>query len=306
MNIEQSRYSLMVHGGSGNIKSIEPFNPALLESLDEGNRMLKIGKKAVEVALRCIQILEDHPRLNAGTGSALNENGDIEMEAAIMDGNDLSVGAVAGIDRVKNPILVAELIRENPEIVKLIGEGAYEYSIRNGIDPIENSQLITERQNRRYQKWLHRKGLVIDGEEEKMGTVGAVVIDRKGNMAAATSTGGLTGKKKGRVGDSSIIGAGTIANQEAAVSATGKGEDFVRLALASRIAYYVEQGMTAKVASEKAIVDLEKIGGRGGLIVVDKNYNIGSAKTTLTKGLAHGAVTSEIDPKTSLEPREIS
>lgn len=301
-----SKYSLLVHGGSGNIKSIEPFREALMEALAEGEKLLKLGRTAVEVVLSSVMILENAPRLNAGTGSALNENGEIEMEAAIIDGSDLSCGAVASIDKIKNPLLVAEEIRKDPTIVKLIGRGAMHYAAEHGIPFVDNEELMTARQRKKYNKWLESQGLIIDGEEEKMGTVGTVAIDRCGNMAAATSTGGLTGKKVGRVGDSSTIGAGTYANSQAAVSATGRGEDFIRLSLASRIAFYAERGLTAKEAAVQAITELEKIGGRGGVIVVDKNYHIGSAKTSSTKGLAHGAVTSEIDPVISLEPYEVS
>jgi beta-aspartyl-peptidase (threonine type) len=296
----------MVHGGSGNIKSIEPFNPGLLEALHEGQRMLKIGKCAVDVVLRCMTILENNPRLNAGTGSSLNERGEIEMEAAIMDGSDLSVGAVAGIHRIKNPISVAELIRNEPDIVKLIGQGAFDFAIEHGIEQIDDANLITDRQRKIYNKWLENRSMIIDGEEEKLGTVGTVVIDKNGWLAAATSTGGLLGKKVGRVGDTSTIGAGTYADNNGAISCTGKGEDFVRLHIAGKIADLIGEGYCAKQAAQTAMNKLDAFGGRGGVIVVDKNRQIGSAKTQSVKGLAHGAVTSESDPKTSLIPDEIS
>ncbi len=301
-----NRFSLMVHGGSGNIASIEPFRPALEEALEEGERLLKTAKSAVEIVRRCVMIMESHPRLNAGFGSALNEDGALEMEAAIMNGADVSVGAVAGVNQLQHPVELADLIRQDNSIVKLIGKGAVHYAVEHGLPLVDNDSLISDRQRHNYERWRQIHSLIIDGEDEKLGTVGAVAIDQYGTLAAATSTGGLVGKKRGRVGDTSTIGAGTFADRFAAISATGRGEDFVRGLTAGRIAMAVESGVPAKYAAQQAIDRLEAIGGRGGVIVVDRNYSIGSAKTSTIQGLVHGRVTSEMKATINLDPLRVS
>ncbi|MEW6652194.1 MAG: isoaspartyl peptidase/L-asparaginase, partial [Bacteroidota bacterium] len=217
-----------------------------------------------------VNILEDSPLFNAGKGSVLTENGEVELDASIMEGKTLAAGAVAGVKHIKNPINLARLVMEKSPHVMMIGIGAEEFAKQNNYELVDNKYFITEE---RWQQYLKIK----EAQDKKHGTVGCVALDKNGNLAAGTSTGGMMMKKFGRVGDTPIIGAGTYAdNNTCAVSATGHGEYFIRLSVAKDISSLIEyKNFSLEQAANEVInVKLTKIGGTGGVIAIDKNGNI--------------------------------
>jgi len=298
--MNKDQYSLMIHGGAGALAHISNDKIAVryLESihqiLEHGREILKRGGSAMETVEQCATLLEDDPLFNAGSGSVLNENGQIEMDAAIMDGRDMSAGAVAGIHNIENPIMLARLVMAKSEHVMFLGEGAMRFADLCGIKRMPDQYFITEERIEQLQKARLAGKIMLDHDdqghpEEKFGTIGAVVKDIKGNLAAATSTGGVVNKRLGRVGDSPIVGAGVFAdNETCAVSATGYGEDFMRTVLAKRISDLVDlKGYDATQATEAGIDYLvRKVNGRGGVIVIDRNGRCASRYTT--KKMIHG------------------
>jgi len=295
------KYSLMIHGGAGALDHITNSKQAVhyLESmrvvLEYGREVMSHGGSALEAAESCCALLEDDPLFNAGCGSVLNEFGRIEMDAALMDGRDLSAGAVAGIHNIANPILLARLVLARSEHVMLIGNGAMRFAEHCGMGKKEDSYFLTKDRVKQFEEAREKGEIMLDHDEEgtqqeeKYGTVGAIARDRFGNLAAATSTGGIVNKRHGRVGDSPLIGAGVYAdNETCAVSMTGYGEDFMRTVLAKRIADTIElQQLDAKQAVIRAIEYLiNKVEGRGGMIVIDKDGRCASGFTT--KRMIHG------------------
>jgi L-asparaginase / beta-aspartyl-peptidase len=266
-------YSLVIHGGAGNFDS-STFNESeydeyftILEAvIDFGDSLLASGVFAIDVVELCAIILEDSPLFNAGKGAVMNNNGDFELDASIMDGQDLNAGAVAGISIVKNPIRAARAVMEKSPHVLLSGRGAEQFAKEVGLDIVKSEYFETQRIIDRYKRL----------KKEDMGTIGVVALDIHGNLAAATSTGGMMMKKYGRIGDSPIIGAGTYAdNNFAAVSCTGHGEYFIRgMAAYNVIAMIKYAGLNLDEATEKTIIMIEDLGGYGGLIAVDKNGEI--------------------------------
>jgi beta-aspartyl-peptidase (threonine type) len=244
----------------------------------------------------CASLLEDDPVFNAGCGSVLNESGKVEMDAAIMDGRDLSAGAVAAVDNIANPVQLARLVMSKSEHVMLIAEGAMRFADHCGMERVAENYFYTPdrveqlRQARLQHKiMLDHDAAEEDTEDQKYGTIGAIAMDPMGNLAAATSTGGIVNKRMGRVGDSPIIGAGVYAdNETCAVSATGFGEDFMRSVIAKTISDYMYmQGMNAHQATAAGIEYLvRKVKGRGGVIVIDRDGNCSSGFTT--KKMIHG------------------
>lgn len=239
---------------------------------------------ALDATVAAVKVLEDCPHFNAGKGSVLTHTEMVEMDASVMHGKQMEAGAVAGVKHIKNPIELACEVMRKSEHVFLIGDGAEQFAFENGFDYTEQDYFFTDR---RYEQLLSMKEAGIFGlseskfpDDKKFGTVGAVALDRQGNLAAATSTGGLTNKKYGRVGDSSIIGAGTFAeNHNVAISTTGMGECFIRKMVAADVAarmrYLKEDVYTA---SEMVIQgELKLMGGEGGLIAIDHQGNIHNA-----------------------------
>jgi beta-aspartyl-peptidase (threonine type) len=295
-------YSLMVHGGAGALDNVKDDKTAVryLESLrrilEHGREILELGGSALQAVEACASLLEDDPVFNAGCGSVLNENGKVEMDAAIMDGRDLSAGAVAAVDNIANPIQLARFVMTESEHVMLIAEGAMRFADHCGMERApENYFYTTERVEQLKQARLKRKimldhdDLETDSEDQKYGTIGAIARDLNGNLAAATSTGGIVNKRMGRVGDSPIVGAGVYAdNETCAVSATGYGEDFMRSVISKTIADFIYmKGMNAEEATHAGIDFLtRKVKGRGGVIVIDHDGNCASGFTT--KKMIHG------------------
>lgn len=228
--------------------------------------------------------MEDSPLFNAGKGSVFTEEGIVEMDASIMDGKTGMAGAVAGVHNIKNPILAAREVMSNSKHVMLTGDGADKFAFKQGLEMVDSTYFFTERRWKSYQ----------NDKDKKHGTVGAVALDKYGNLAAGTSTGGMTYKMKGRVGDSPIIGAGTFAdNNTCAVSATGHGEYFIRNVVAYDISVLMKyRNMNLIDAADEVVLNkLVNIGGDGGIIAVDKEGNY--TMTFNTSGMYRGVVTSE-------------
>lgn len=282
--------AIIVHGGAGTIG--EERHAAAEKGCKEaalfGWHILESGGTALDAVEAAVRSLEDNPNFNAGTGACLNIEGDIQLDAGIMEGQTLSVGAVADIELIKNPISLARKVMESQHVL-LVGAGAQQFAQESGISFCRYEDLLTERQYNNWKahrseqeaeepRYLRREVKAVSPREEKHGTVGAVAIDSNGNLAAATSTGGFINKYPGRVGDSPLVGCGFYADENAAISCTGHGEDFIRLLIAKRAADYVANGANAHDAAEKAIELLgAKADGTGGLILVDHNGNVGFA-----------------------------
>lgn len=283
--------AIIVHGGAGKI-SADRFATAQAgckEATLAGWRILQDGGSALEAVEAAVRSLEDNPNFNAGTGACLTTEGNIELDAGMMEGHTLRVGAVAGVELMKNPISLARKVMESPHVL-LVGKGAQEFALEQDIALCTFADLLTERQ---YTNWkdshreteeprYHRREVQpLSERENKHGTVGAVALDTSGYLAAATSTGGTLNKFPGRVGDSPLVGCGFYADDEAAISCTGHGEDFIRLLIAKRAADCVAQGMTARDAAVATIALLgAKAEGQGGLITVDRKGNVGFAWNT--------------------------
>jgi beta-aspartyl-peptidase (threonine type) len=292
--------ALIVHGGAGDIQpgrhdlSLAGCRAAVLAGWD----VLNNGGSALEAATRAVAALEDNPNFNAGTGSTLNANGEAELDAGLMDGTTLEVGAVAGVTQIKNPILLARLVLKSSHVL-LLGQGAEAFAQEEGMALCLQEDLVTAAQRERWrQGYRPGDGVGVSASEEgaeKHGTVGAVAIDGAGHIAAATSTGGMANKHPGRVGDTPLIGCGFYAEDGlGGVSSTGHGEYFVRLMLARRACEFLAHGMSAQAAAEAAIRLLgERLGGTGGLILVDRQGHIGSAHNT--PQMSYGYLTSGME-----------
>jgi len=286
-----NKYAIAIHGGAGTIlkSTLTPekekaYLDGLKNAIEAGETILKNGGSSIDAVENAIRSLEDNPLFNAGKGSVFSNAGKNEMDASIMNGEDLSAGAVAGISNVKNPISLAKGIMQKSEHVFLAGNGAIEFAHLIGSEFEEDTYFFEQMRFDQLQQAKQSDGVFLDhttdkfeNGEKKFGTVGAVALDIHGNLAAGTSTGGMTNKKFGRVGDSPIIGAGTYANNETcAISCTGHGEFFIRSVVAHDISCLMEyKGLSLKEACDFVVMDkLVKIGGEGGLIAIDKYGNI--------------------------------
>ena len=270
-------HSLVIHGGTGAIPADlpaaqrKPYESALSTVLDAAFEALARGDSSLDVVTLAVRLLEDEPLFNAGRGAALSREGQAELDASIMDGRERRAGSVAGVRHVKNPIALARWVMERTPHVMVIGQGADELAIEAGLPLVSNAYFRTEA--RRQQLAAEQQGRkVSDLVPAAHGTVGAVALDVHGNLAAATSTGGMANKPPGRVGDTPIIGAGTYAkNGVCAVSCTGHGEYFLRCAAAHHIVTAVEyRGLSLQQAAKELLEqDIARLGGFGGLIAVD-------------------------------------
>ncbi|HDM8070731.1 isoaspartyl peptidase/L-asparaginase family protein [Vibrio harveyi] len=276
-------FSIAIHGGAGTIlreQMSDELQQSILADLEAavkaGHQILATGGEAIDAVVAAVKVLEDSPNFNAGRGSVLTHNEMVEMDASVMDGRHQAAGAVAGVRHIKNPIELARDVMRNSNHVLLVGEGAEKFAFEQGHEYTEQDYFFTDR---RYEQLLsmREKGLFALSEsrypdDRKHGTVGAVALDQQGNLAAATSTGGVTNKKYGRVGDSALIGCGTVAeNGVVAVSTTGVGEFFIRKRVAEDVAArmrYLQEDV--HTACEHIIQgDLKAMGGEGGLIAID-------------------------------------
>ena len=260
---------IAIHGGAGVMRRDKPgarHKEVLGRALDAGYEILKQGKSSLDAVCAAVLVLEDSPLFNAGRGSCYNADGEIEMDASIMDGADLRAGAVAAVRRIRNPVLAARAVMESSPHVLLAGAGAERYARAHGL------KLESER----YFRTALRLSALKRNLQRHHGTVGAVALDQAGNLAAATSTGGYTGKLPGRIGDSPLIGAGNYAdNRACAVSGTGLGEAFIRAAVGHDVcARMVYRRDSLSAASKAALDHVARLGGDGGLIAVDRRGNI--------------------------------
>lgn len=300
---DSSNFSLMVHGGAGALDNVKDQKTAVryLESirrvLEHGREVMTLGGSALQAVEACASLLEDDPVFNAGCGSVLNENGHVEMDAAIMDGSNLLAGAVAGVDGIANPVQLARRVMTESEHVMLIAEGAMRFADHCGIQRVPANYFYTEERVEQLKQARLKHKIMLDhdeaedgiSEDQKYGTIGAVARDPQGNLAAATSTGGIVNKRQGRVGDSPIIGAGVYAdNETCAVSATGYGEEFMRTVISKTIADFVYmKNLDASAATQAGIDYLaRKVNGRGGVIVIDHAGRCAAGFTT--KKMIHG------------------
>ncbi len=280
---EEPMISIAIHGGAGVISrdSMTPENERayrvdLERALDAGYAVLERGGASLDAVVAAVRVLEDSPLFNAGKGAVFNHAGSNELDASIMDGATERAGAVAGLRHVRNPIDLARLVMDRSPHVMLVGEGAEEFALEQGVELVPGSYFFTERRWKQLEEAQKAERTASLAQEDIgfFSTVGAVARDKDGNLAAATSTGGMTNKRWGRVGDSPIIGAGTYAdNRSCAVSATGSGEYFIRAVVAHEICARVRlTGVSAADAARDVIHGkLKDIGGDGGVIVVDKD-----------------------------------
>ena len=295
---EERKIMLVMHGGAGTItrQSMTPelekqYRETLEQALKTGHAVLAKGGTSVDAVEASIRILEDSPLFNAGKGAVFTHEGKNELDAAIMDGKTMKAGSVAGVTIIKNPITAARAVMEKSPHVMMVGRGAELFATKMGLDIVDPSYFWTEKRWKALQQELLEEG---SSPDNKHGTVGCVALDRAGNLAAGTSTGGTTNKQYGRVGDSPIIGAGTYAaNDSVAVSATGTGEFFIRWTVAYDIAaLYKYKGMSVKDAGDEVIhhklENIKPVMGDGGCIILDRNGNF--AMPFNTEGMYRGFI----------------
>lgn len=279
-------WKLVIHGGAGAMRPVhgdedheERARQGLRNALEAGSAILNNGGSAVDAVEAAVRVLEDDPCFNAGRGSTLNAQGIVELDAAIMDGEDRRAGAVAGVRTTRAPISLARTLMERGPHVFLSYEGADRLAIEAGLEQVDNSWFVTGERRRQLDELLEKGGFDAD---VKYGTVGAVAVDTNGHVAAATSTGGLTAKQWGRIGDSPLIGAGTYADdRSAAVSATGSGEYFIRAVAGHQLGERVRlAGETLQDALDGTLEDIKQLGGLGGLIAVSPSGDCAWGFTT--------------------------
>ena len=282
--------SLAIHGGAGGDgpwkgpTDLDPQRVACMHNvLVTVGSMLDSGLDSLEAVTIAVEMMENEPLFNAGIGSVIAEDGSVSMDASIMRGSDNAAGSVVNVTKIRHPIRAAKMVLENNWPVMLNGIAADEFAIKNGVEEVDQNWLITELRRAQWQKWKDAKsrpgstdeddGAILD-HDEGMGTVGAVAIDKNGVLAAATSTGGMTGKPDGRVGDTPIIGAGTWADQSVAISCTGVGEAFIKTCAAHEVATRLRLGESLEEACKNMLDMVAPLGGRGGVIAVNSEGDI--------------------------------
>lgn len=292
---ETPSWSIAIHGGAGVISKDIPdsvrigYQESLAAALRLGAAMLDSGRTSLDVVEAVVRVLEDDPRFNAGRGAVYTADGRHELDAAIMDGRDLSAGAVAGVTTVRNPISLARNVMTDTPHVLLIGAGAEAFADQTGVERVPNSWFNTENRRRQLDSAREREA---EGQQASLGsrygTVGAVALDKAGNLAAATSTGGMTNKRFGRVGDVPVIGAGTYAdNATAAISCTGTGEQFIRHVVAHQVAAQMAFAGKGLEQAARFVIDTKLNPGDGGLIAVSRSGEI--AMVFNSPGMFRGA-----------------
>ena len=272
---------IVVHGGAWSIPDhlVDANLKGVEKSTKAGWKVLEEGGSALDAVVAAVNVLEDDPTFDAGIGSVLTEDGTIEMDALIMDGSTLDAGAVAGVKDVRYPIRLARKVMEETPHIMMIGEGANRIATEHGLERITQDELVTEEAKLEFKEWSKKAEF---GSSFGHDTVGAVALDADGNIAAATSTGGVTGKRVGRIGDVPLIGSGGYADSRVGgVSTTGHGESIMKVNLARLVLNYVEAGMGIQEAADKALGYMSvRVKGNGGLIALDLQGNIGAAFTT--------------------------
>lgn len=309
----QPKYIMVIHGGAGTILKSQmtperelAYKTKLTEALQAGYTVLRSGKSSLDAVETAVRIMEDSPLFNAGKGAVFTHDGTIELDAAIMDGATLRAGSIAGVTTIKNPITAARAVMEKSEHVMMVGKGAEKFAAETGSEIVDPSYFKTQARWEALQRALKedsikavqkkRSASALLGtinKDFKFGTVGAVALDKEGRLAAATSTGGMTNKKYGRVGDAPLIGVGTYANEQVGVSCTGWGEYFIRNVVAHDLAaLMVYKGLTVKAAGDEIIYKkVPNLGGDGGLIALDNNGNV--TMPFNTEGMYRGTLSSD-------------
>ena len=282
---------LAIHGGAGGDgpwkgpTDLDPQRIARMHNvLTTVGLMLESGMDALEAVTIAVEMLEDEPLFNAGIGSVIAADGSVTMDASIMRGSDYAAGSIVNVTNIRHPIRAAKKVLERGWPVMLNSKGAEDFALEQGVEKVSQDWLITDLRKAQWQRWKDNNsrpgstdeddGAILDHDGEGLGTVGAVAIDSKGNLAAATSTGGMTGKPDGRIGDTSIIGAGTWADQNVAVSCTGVGEAFIRTCAAHEVATRLRLGESLETACKNMLDMVAPLGGRGGVIAIDSDGNI--------------------------------
>jgi beta-aspartyl-peptidase (threonine type) len=279
------QWALAIHGGAGVLsrntppEKVKEYEDALARALQLGRDRLAAGDSALDVCEAVVRVLEDDPHFNAGVGAVFNEKGEHELDASIMDGPTLQCGAVAGVRTVKNPVSLARLVMTKTKHVLLMGDGAEQFATLQNVERVPNTHFDTEHRRKILEEVLQERARTgrLDGPAQQAGaygTVGCVARDRQGRLAAATSTGGMTGKRWGRVGDTPVIGAGNWADGTVAVSCTGTGEQFIRHAVAHSITARMQLARETLAQATDALVRRTLQEGDGGLIAVDKHGNL--------------------------------
>lgn len=292
---EANSLAIVIHGGAGGVtrenhsqEQQEAYTKKLQEALDAGYTVLENGGVSLDAIQAAINIMEDSPLFNAGKGAVYNSEGYQEMDAAIMDGSNLNCGAVAGVNHIKNPILAARFVMDSTNHVLLTGKGAEILMTNYGLEMVDSTYFFTEKRFNQLKKIQGKELLKLEHstaylennhliDDHKFGTVGAVAIDKNGNIAAGTSTGGMTNKKYGRIGDSPIIGSGTYANNlTCGISATGTGEYFMKTVAAHEVSNLIQyKGLNPQEALHEVLFNqIGKLGGEGGMILLDKGGNV--------------------------------
>lgn len=314
VSAQQKKYVMVIHGGAGTIlkKNMTPEKEAayiavLTQALKAGYAKIKDGKTSLDAVEATINVLENDPHFNAGKGAVFTHEGKNELDAAIMDGKNLMAGAVAGVTTVKNPISAARAVMEKSEHVMMVGAGADQFAKDAGLEIVDPKYFWTKERWDGLQQAIKddsTKAVLDHGSKKsellgaknhdyKFGTVGCVALDKAGNLAAGTSTGGMTNKKYGRVGDAPIIGSGTYCNNETAgISCTGWGEFYIRNVVAKTISDLMEyKGLSVAEAAKAALDKVGKMGGDGGLIALDRKGNM--TMPFNTEGMYRGAITAD-------------
>ena len=307
---------LAIHGGAGGdgawrgLTSLDPERIRCMHHVLQsiGDALDSGSIDALEAVTMAVELMENEPLFNAGIGSVLDEDGTVTMDASIMNGPDSAAGSVVNVRRIRHPVRAANCILKQGWPVMLNSEAADVFAINNGVEEVKPSWLVTDLRQKQWDRWREKNARpgatdeddsVLDHDLEGMGTVGAVALDKNGDVAAATSTGGMTGKPKGRIGDTPIIGAGTWADQHIAVSCTGVGEAFIRTCAAHRLASKFESGLTLDEACSDVLEAVEPIGGRGGVIAVTTNGEVATPFQTMLmyRGVwMNGEITIGIGP----------
>ncbi|XP_056616019.1 isoaspartyl peptidase/L-asparaginase isoform X2 [Triplophysa dalaica] len=264
---------IVVHGGAGHVPKDRTHVSCVgvRDAVRAGYAILQAGGSAMDAVVETVTLLENNPAYNAGRGSALNVKGDVEMDALVMDGRTLASGSVSAVRRVANPVQLARLVMEKTNHLCLTAEGASKFARAMGVPEVPEESLITDYARMRWKKNLQPDANPVECQMGKMGTVGAVAVDKEGNTACATSTGGMLNQMEGRVGDTPCVGCGGYAdNLIGAVSPTGHGEAIMKVTLSRLILFHMEQGKSPQEASDLALAYMkERVNGLGGVVVVD-------------------------------------
>lgn len=287
------RATIAIHGGAGTItrtsmdaKAEQRYRQALTQIVASAQAMLASGASALDVVTEAVRLLEECPMFNAGVGSVFTHQATHELDACVMDGRTLEAGAVAGVSHIRNPVLAARAVLEHSPHVLFTGTGAESFAAAQGLEMVAADFFSTPGRRKQLERAQNQQKVVLDHDEarsgepldpdRKMGTVGAVALDSAGNLAAATSTGGMTNKQVGRVGDSPLPGAGCYASDTVAVSCTGTGEVFIRTLAAYDVAALMNYGgLSLQQATERVVMEkIPQLGGSGGLIAIDRQGNV--------------------------------